>query len=268
VGKSISVTTKRKAYIPAEKVLEEFNKIYPALKNNIDVITLTGAGEPTLNSDLVTIISEIKKVADHPLALLTNSTLMMDSDVVEVLLMCDIVVPSLDAVTQDVFARVDKPASELKIDDIINAITDFSHKFSGKLYLELLLVKGVNDGIEDLRKFAEVAKKIRYTKVQLGTVFRPPAWEGTKRLTDDELYEAYKFLAKEGLDVEPVKATERQNIRTDVPEQLLNMLRMRPVTMGDIISATGLSEDEVRSFLKAADTIERVHDGEIYYTLR
>jgi wyosine [tRNA(Phe)-imidazoG37] synthetase (radical SAM superfamily) len=192
---------------------------------------------------------------------------MADPDVADALLMCDIVVASIDAATQSVFEAVDKPATDLKIDEIINAVADFSYKFTGTLYLELLLVKGVNDSEEDLQKFAEAVKKIRYTKVQLGTVFRPPAWEGTERLTDDELHDAYRFLTEKKLNVEPVRLSERQNIRTDVPEQLIAMLKMRPVTENDIMQATGLSRGEVRDFLATSGAQERVHDGEVYYNL-
>jgi len=268
VGKSTNVTTKRAPYISAEKVLTAFNSVYPELKENIDIITLTGAGEPTLNSDLAAIISGIKKIAVHPVAILTNSTLIGDSGVADALLTSDIVILSLDAVIQSVFEHVDRPAPKMQIDEIINAIMEFSHKFTGKLYLELLLVKDVNDSIEDIQKFADVAKKIRYTKVQLGTVFRPPAWEGAERLTDDELYAVYEFLTAEGLEVAPVKIAEIKSVQKNLPEQLINMLRMRPLTIRDIISSTGLSENEIKRFIAANKVKEKKHDGEIYYSLK
>jgi wyosine [tRNA(Phe)-imidazoG37] synthetase (radical SAM superfamily) len=267
VGQSVKTTIKLGQYISAAEILREFNEIFPALKAQIDVITLTGAGEPTLNSDLPAIIKGIKAITDTPIAILTNSTTLTDPAVAEALLLCDIVVPSLDAATQATFEAVDRPAKGLLISEIINAIATFSHKFTGKLYLELLLVKGVNDSIDDLKAFAEAAKQIKYTTVQLGTVFRPPAWEGTARLTDDELSCAYKILMEEGVIVEPVGKFAKQNNTATPTQQLKDMLKMRPVTLADIVAATAIPEEQVRTLLTELHASEQIHDGAIYYTV-
>ncbi|MDR2884261.1 MAG: radical SAM protein [Deferribacteraceae bacterium] len=265
VGRSAAHTTRIAPYTPAKLILQEFNKVYSSLKDKIDVVTLTGAGEPTLNSELSDIIYGIKETTILPIAILTNSTTLSEPAVAEALLLCDIVVPSLDAVTQSVFEAVDKPAKGIMVDTIINAIADFSHKFTGKLFLELLLVKGVNDSEGDLKAFAQAAKRIKYTTVQLGTVFRPPAWEGTARLTDEELHHAYELLVAEGLTVEPVGVFAKKNDKTDSLNELKAMLKLRPVTINDIIATTGMSRDEVESFLQEINAQKQLYDGEIYY---
>ncbi len=273
VCKTNALTLKRAPYIPADRILAEFRAKYPLLKDRVDVVTITGAGEPTLNSQLKEIVSGIKAVSEHPVGILTNSTMLSDSNVAEALLPLDIVVPSLDAVTQSVFEAADRPAPGLEISKIIESLVSFSHKFKGKLYLEILLVKGVNDSPGELLKFAETAKRIRHDKIQLGTVFRPPAWEGTERLPEKELEDAYLLLSKQGLNVEPVGAfSGRIAIKTmpDMKKQLVeSLLRMRPSTIHDISAGMGISVEEAGNIISTIDFVQtQDYDGETYYSIR
>lgn len=273
VSKTNALTLKRAPYISADKVLTEFRERYPIFKEMTDVITITGMGEPTLNSCLKEIIAGIKEVSEHPVALLTNSTTLADGDVAEALLPLDIIVPSLDAVTQEIFETVDRPAPGLKINKIVESLISFSHRFKGKLYLELLLVKGVNDSRDALLKFAATAKLVRYEKIQIGTVFRPPAWESAERLSESELENARLFLCVQGLNAE-VTGTFNGSISagaiTERKKQLAgSLLSVRPSTVRDISAGMGISEDEVRGIIASLESVQaQIYDGETYYSVR
>ena len=271
VSKTTVCTLKRAPYVPAREVLAEFKAKYPVVRENTDVVTITGLGEPTLNSQLKEIIAGIKEVSEHPVALLTNSTTLADKEVVQALLPLDIIVPSLDAVSQDIFESVDKPITGLRITEIIESLVSFSHKFGGRLYLEALLVKGVNDSRDELVKFAETAKRIRHDKVQIGTVFRPPAGEGVKSLSKDELEEARLILEGRGLNAEITGLFSADSAAKaaslTVKEYVEALLLARPVTISDIATGTGISEEDAKRLIALIDSVQvRNYNGEVYYS--
>ena len=118
VGKTTSCITKRQRFYNPDDIISELKIHYESLKNGLDVITVTGAGEPTLCTDMGYIIDEIKKFSELPVAVLTNSTLFTDQSVQNELMNADIVVPSIDAATQEAFKKVCAPETSLKIDEI------------------------------------------------------------------------------------------------------------------------------------------------------
>ncbi|MGA1862812.1 radical SAM protein [Deferribacter thermophilus] len=236
VGKTTEFEIERKRFFNPDELLSEFKIVYERKKDIIDVVTFTGAGEPTLNIDLAYLANEVKKIIDKPLAILTNGTLLFREDVRNELLNFDIVVPSVDAVSESIFKRVNRPHSELNIEKIIDGLKEFSRIFKGKLFIEILLVKGVNDNEVELKKIANVLKNINYTKVQLNTVFRPPAYKGFDGLNEKELLEKALFLAKEGVKVETVGAYLKSlsNKEEYIVEDLIDLLSMRPCTVNDL----------------------------------
>jgi wyosine [tRNA(Phe)-imidazoG37] synthetase (radical SAM superfamily) len=270
VGPTTALTIKRAPYIKADAVLAAFDESYPLVSAGLDVVTVTGAGEPTLNSELALILEGLKKRTELPIAILTNSTLLTNPEVAETLSGFDIVVPSLDAVLTYDFERVDKPAKGLDIAAISSALADFSHKYQGKLFLELLLVKGMNDSPAALKAFAEAAKRIKYNKIQVGTVFRPPAWEADA-LSGQDLTAACEFLAALGLDVAPVgEFTGHATVNTadGAERQLLRaLLKMRPVTVKDVADALSITLEEAEKLVKMEGVASRLHEGELYYGL-
>lgn len=178
LSKTTQFTLERKEYIKAKNILielKQFLKDYPDIKK-IDYITLSGSGEPLLNSAIKEIISGIKKLTDIPVALITNSVLLTDKKVRKEILDLDLIVPSLDAITQDVFEKIDRPMkSNIKIQDIVDALIVFRKEFKGKIWLEVMLVKDLNDKLKYIKEFKEVIKKIAPDKIQLNIASRPPS---------------------------------------------------------------------------------------------
>lgn len=170
-------TLERKEYVKAEVIVSEiaqFLKEHPDHKK-IDYITFSGSGEPLLNSRIKSIIDGIKKLTNIAVALITNSILLHDKRVRKDILNADLILPSLDAVTQDIFQKIDRPIdSRIKIEDIINGLIELRQEFKGRIWLETMLVKDINDGIEYAKKFKEIADKIKPDKIQLNIPSRPP----------------------------------------------------------------------------------------------
>lgn len=269
VGKTNKLTTKRDHYINVDEMLKEFQKTYEHFKNHIDVVTITGAGEPTLNLDLHLIIKEIKKQIIHPLAILTNSTNIDKEDVQSALRDLDIIVPSVDAITIDTFEKINRPHKKLNWNIILDALKNFSHYYNGTMLVEILFVKGVNDSKDELTKLANYIRELKYTKVQLNTVFRPPAYSNTYPLNTKELLDIAIFFKKMGINVEPVGNYIKDlppNSHINIKDTISTLLKLRPCTKEELKLLFSLSDNEVDKILNDIENIEKsFYNNQIYY---
>jgi wyosine [tRNA(Phe)-imidazoG37] synthetase (radical SAM superfamily) len=276
VGKTQTHVVTRAAYSSADKILAEFKECYRRAENRMDVITVTGYGEPTLNTEFEAVLDGIKEVARHPVILLTNASTIHIPQVVQALKKFDIVVPSIDAVIEEKFKSVDKPHPSVDIKKIKEALIEFSRDYEGKLLIELLLVKGVNDSEEDLKAFAEYIKKVNYFQIHLMTVFRPPSYPGVLRLSDEELAEKYVLLSSCGVEravIPGISCSAADNYNLELSEEdICKALRMRPMSVADL--AEGLAIDPTLAEVMVDDLFVRglltssQYENEIYYSLR
>lgn len=272
VGKTTLLTSEQSYFFDTDKIVTEFKQEYAKLKSSVDVITFTGSGEPTLNKNLFPTAIEIKNIAKHPLVLLTNSSTISDSHIQSQLMVFDIIIASIDAATQSVFEKINLPETSLKIAEINNSLIKFSHKFKGKLFLEILLVKDINDTLEELDAISDIVRDCNYDSVQLNTVFRPPAYENTQALSLSELIDVYLYLKDKGIKVEPTanfisKTTDRP--RDNLNERILSLLKMRPCTISDLVTIFDISVTEasvITDFLVSEKLIRPTeHSGNIFY---
>jgi len=194
ITKTNNKTIERKEYINADKILLELTDYLNSGKKTPDYITFSGSGEPTLNSKLGYIIKKIKKITDIPVAVITNSSIINRKDVRDELINADLIIPSLDAVTDSVFKKIDLPHKDIKINDIIKGLIELRKEYEGQIWLEVLVLKNYNDSIEEIKKIAEVAKKIKPNKIQINTLDRAPAYSGAQRVDDNKLNEFKKIF--------------------------------------------------------------------------
>ena len=268
LGRTINKTIQRKEYIAADDVLREIEEVLREGKR-IDYITFSGSGEPTLNSEIRRMISRIKELTSIPLAILTNGTLLYRPRIREDLMEADLVIPSLDTVTQEIFEMVNRPHPSLKIEKVIAGIDSFSQQFNGKVWLEIMVVKGINDSLEEIEKAAQVIKQMNLEKIQLNTVVRPPAEEFARPLTREDLNNIKTVLGKKCEIIAEFKRATQKAYKRDVEKRILSMVKRRPVTLVDISHSLGLHRNEI---IKYVETLEKnhqvkteVHSGERYY---
>lgn len=268
LGRTINKTIQRKEYIAADDISREIEEVLREGKR-IDYITFSGSGEPTLNSEIRRMISRIKELTSIPLAILTNGTLLYRPRIREDLMEADLVIPSLDTVTQEIFEMVNRPHPSLKIEKVITGIDSFSQEFNGKVWLEIMVVKGINDSLEEIEKAAQVIKQMNLEKIQLNTVVRPPAEEFARPLTADDLNNIKTVLGKKCEIIAEFKRATQKAYKRDVEKRILSMVKRRPVTLVDISHSLGLHRNEI---IKYVETLEKkhqiktkVHSGERYY---
>ncbi|MBU0632960.1 radical SAM protein [bacterium] len=203
--------------------------------NNIDVITLTANGEPTLYPYLSELIDEIAKIkGEREILILTNSAALIDEKVFQTLLKLDQVKLSLDAVTPEVFKKIDRPHKGIEIDILTCKVQEFSQEFAGKLYIEILFVYGLNDTKEEVQAINEVLKTLSHVeRIDIGTIDRPPAYP-VQGISYTELYEiAQMFDAS--LPIHIASRTHAEScVSSYTDEKIINTLDKRPLTLEDI----------------------------------
>lgn len=251
VGKTTKLTTERKEYVLFKKVSEELKDYF---KNNPDpdYITFSGSGEPTLNSKLGDIIKLIKELRPNiPIAVLTNGTLLHNKQVREELLLADTVLPSLDAATDKVFEKLNRPAKDLTVKKHITGLMDFAKEFKGNLHLEVFILPEYNTNTEELNAMIDIIREINPQSVQLNTLDRPGTVSNLKPASLEQLN---AFLEK--LDLEQAKiisaiAKRKQNkaYRSDTEAVILETISRRPCTLQDLKDILNIHVNEINKYL-------------------
>jgi len=204
IGKTKCLTDKREVFVKTEDIITEFKNLSPL---EIDYITFSGTGEPTLAKNLGEMIKEIKKIKKQntKIAVLTNSALLNDETVREDLSSADFLAAKLDAPRQDIFQLVNKPIEGLKIKSTIEAIKKFKNYFTGKFALQIMFMPENKKFAKELGK---IAREIAPDEVQLNTPLRP---QRIKPLTRDEMRDIKQYF--DGLNIVSVYEAERREVK-------------------------------------------------------
>jgi len=269
LGPTARKTIYRKEYFSPSEILSQIKKKLSS-GQHIDYITFSGSGEPTLNTAIGKLIKEIKKITPIPVAILTNGTLLTQKSVREALMAADLVVPSMDAANQKTFAKVNRPHPSLKIDEIIEALKEFRQEFKGSIWLEIMLVKGVNDSLSHLKKLKEAVGSIKPEDGQLHT--RPTrgiSEKSAQLLSLIELGKIKKFFADSCEIIAEFDRKEKMPSSEDLEGAILSLVQRRPVTLTDISTSLGARKNEIKkclNFLLEQGKIGHViHKGLKYY---
>ena len=215
-------------------VEEIINALKEHLDENIDVITLTANGEPTLYPHLSCLIDEINKIKSSTQTLiLTNSATLVHQDIFDNLLKLDQVKLSLDAISPDIFKKIDRPHESIKITEVVQKVKEFSKVYKGKLFIEILFVYGLNDTKEEIQKLNEALLDIHALRIDLGTIDRPPAYP-VVGISYKELFDISKmFDASLPIHIASRIHAEANNTSYS-DEEILNTLDKRPLTIDDL----------------------------------
>ena len=248
LGRTSNKTIERRDYVPVEVVLAELrDKLAEGLE--ADFITISGSGEPMLNSRLGELIDGIKKITDIPVAILTNGTLLHRQDVRADCARADVVMPSLDAGDEQTFQKINRPHKDISIEKLISGLRTFRNEFAGQIWLEVFFVEGLNTDAEQIAKIKDAIERIRPDKVQLNTAVRPTAEAGIKRLDAEKLQAIATRLgdkAEVAADFSPGRCGKHIESKA---EDVLSMLKRRPCSLNDICSGLGIHRNEALKYV-------------------
>ncbi|MGD9976222.1 MAG: radical SAM protein, partial [Desulfatirhabdiaceae bacterium] len=266
LGRTQQKTLERKAYVPTTDVIAEINH-WLQTDGNADYLTLSGSGEPTLNTEFGRVLAFLR---DQPIpsALLTNGTLLHLPDVQESAALAQVVKVSLSAWDQKSFEWVNRPHPQLAFESFFDGLKQFREGYDGQLWLEVFLLSGINAMARDVEKIALLARQLKPDRIHLNTIARPPA-ENFAAAVSMKQMEALAGLFDPPARIAAVFSSERSKTIKANEETILAMLRRRPCTIKHIQTAFGMHINEVSKYLGVLMKKEEINadskNQEVYY---
>lgn len=317
VGATDVHTCERAPYVPAGVLLEELARWRDAEAAShggtpdnrpramlVDHVTLGGSGEPCLNSDLARIIAGCRDILPGvPVAVLTNSTLLHRDDVRADLAGADVVLPSLDSLVESEFRALNRPCKGVTARGVADGLLGFARGFGGRIWLEVLLARGINDTAENLALLRDYVRQLAPHRVDVTTLSRPgaspralPVDRDVLARWSDELNAAAGCSGHTAADhlratalpddgarhAQDARQPERPDTVAnpdDLQEAVLRSIARRPQTAPQLAKALGAPLDAVRKALAglaargacapvAETALPRDTDGEIFHAGR
>ena len=271
LGRTTNKTIQRDVYLPAELIIREVKDFLAQLESPVDYITFSGSGEPTLHSQIGPIIGEIKEMTSIPLAVITNGCLLFMDEVKRDLSEADLVIPSLDAVSKTVHETINRPEESLEIDRVIQGLVDFRERFRGQVWIEILFCRGINDDPSEIAKMKEVLERIDPNRIQLNTVYRPPAEDFASPLTEERLIEIKEVFGGKASVITPYRGNRSIGGKGEVEAHIIDALKRRPLTADDMSEILGLHPQEIvkhlKGLLNGKKVRHRLHGHKIFYEI-
>ena len=233
---------------------------------DIEVITVTANGEPTLYPHLDELMQKIDVIKGNTKTLiLSNSATLMDEKVFNTLLRFNQVKLSLDAVSNDIFKKIDRPAHSIEIEDIKKSIIHFSKQYNGELFIEILFVKGLNDTVDEIAALNSVLHHIDAARIDIGTIDRPPAYP-----IDGLDYEELHLIATRFDASLPIHIASRHQTAPSTSSytdsEIINTLDKRPLTLEDMkLLFDKETMQRVRNLETDSKIIQNGRSGVIFY---
>ena len=266
LGKTDNKTPERKEWVPLAEVL---GQIRENLKHQPDYITLSGSGEPTLYSKLGQLLRGIKQMTDIPVAVLTNGSLLWQPQVRSELQQADLVMPSLDAGSIQKFRYVNRPCDGIEFEKMVQGLIQFREEYSGKYWLEVLIMAGITTPESEIRKMAEYIKQIRPDRVLVNTVARPPVEEYAEPVPERQLKALALQLSENAEVIADYTGVHQKKEFTAQRSDVLEMLHRRPCTVEDISSGLEIHRNEavkyIEELLHRGLIKKRIQNRQTYY---
>ncbi len=258
LGKTTSKPTEIKKYRNIN--FEDFKAgLLQALKNaeKTDYITFAGSGEPTLSSDLKALLSITKEITNIPVVVLTNGSGFINDNVIEAVMPADIVKISLDAADEATFYRINKPHESISFDAFVAGIKKFFKIYTGKIFIEIMLLKNINDNEESLKNFQKLFAEIpcfykKVKKVHLNNPLRLPEAYSLFKSSEEQMEKFMKLLPDKTEIIKISKSHGKavnQLYEKDLLIKIQEIIKRRPSTSVDISRSLDININEAIKLL-------------------
>ena len=246
-GKTSFLTDVVSEYVPTDAVINELDD-FLAASPKLHSLTFSGSGEPTLHSGIGKIILHLKNnYPQYRVTVLTNGTLLWREDVRNSLLKADCVIPSLDAVSDDVFSKLLRPAEGITAGLLCEGILKFANEYKGMLLIEIFILPGFNDSKSELEKIKDICIKAAPAAVQLNSLDRPGSEKWINRLSVEKLLEIKSFFAPLNVTIPSREALETHD--GSAFSVLKETIARRPCTAEELAASIGAGVDSVKKEL-------------------
>ncbi len=241
-------------------------------KENIDYLSFVPDGEPTLDVNLGREI-DLLKALGIKIAVISNASLISDKAVRDDLIKADWVSLKVDAVTEKYWRKIDRPHGSLKLIDILEGIKAFSNTFKGKLVTETMLVKGINDGQNEISKIASFLAELKLDKAYIAIPIRPPAEKWVKPSCERNINMAYQIFSETLDEVEYLIGYEGNAFAStgDAEDDLLSITAVHPMreeAVHEFLLKSNVGYNLIEKLLDEGKLIETEYQGRKFYTRR
>ncbi|RLG02605.1 MAG: radical SAM protein [Thaumarchaeota archaeon] len=274
VGRTNVMTIKRKRFYSPQLVYREVKKrVEDILKKEckIDYITFVPDGEPTLDINLGVEI-ELLKSLNIPIAVLTNASLMWREDVRMDLLKADLVSIKIDAVSEELWKRINRPHPSLKLDEILDGILEFSREFKGVIITETMLINGFKYE-KEAKEIADFISKLKLAKAYIAIPTRPPAESWVRPAKEEVINTVFQEFKKIiGDRVELLIGFEGVDFgyTGDIVKDLLSVISVHPMrrdAVEELLRRNGASWSVIEELIRRG-VIKEVKYGDYKYYIR
>ncbi|MFH1633527.1 MAG: radical SAM protein [Chloroflexota bacterium] len=252
LGRTRPVTNERREYIPRDDILAELKQALNSHQpSEIDWITFVGSGEPTLHSGIGWLIREIKAITELPVAVITNGASLYLPEVQADLMNADAVLPSLDAGNSESYRRINRPHPEATFERLLDGLAAFERRYQGKLWIEVMLMKGINDTEPALREIASALQRIQPDEVHIILPTRPPVETWVQPSDEEGLLRARAILGEITQVVHPASGSFDFSGNENLVDAIVGIITRHP-----------MREDELTTALKqwAPETVAQTLD--------
>ncbi len=247
VARTTCHTVERSSHVDPEVVLGEVRDVLASART-VDAVTFSGTGEPTLSLELGPVLRGLPTLGTFRRVVITNGTLLWRADVRRDLEAAELVIPTLDAVTEATFRAVHRPAPGLSVAQHLDGLERFSAEYRGEIWLEVMLVAGLNDADADLDALAVELGRLRADRVQLNTVVRTPSEQALARpVSASRMLALRDRLAASHPFVEVIGRFEGsgEGVAGFSETDLLDLLERHPSCVDDMAESLSASRDEI-----------------------
>ncbi|MEA1883336.1 MAG: radical SAM protein [Thermotogota bacterium] len=266
LGRTINMTIERENFFKIDDLVVQLEE-YQDKKDEFDVITLVGEGEPTLYSQTGELIRRIKQLFDKPVALITNGSLFFLDEVRKDCMHADIVMPTLDAWDDDSFRTLNRPFKSITFEKMYNGLLEFRREYKGDFYVEIMCVKRITDQGNNMVLLTEKINNLNPDKVFVNTPVRPPAEKWVERCTK-EFVEKLQKQFKTNTDVE-IPDTNLYSHNLDLYQAIIEIIKRHPLDQSGIEKFCKIRHEDSKQIIErlSEDTqVERIkYENKIFY---
>lgn len=267
LGRTKPLVNERKNYFPPQEILAEVRDalINSAAPGRIDWVTFVGSGEPLLHASMGWMLREVKSATNLPVAVITNGSFLYLPEVRTELEVADAVLPTLDAGTAETYRKLNRPHPEATFERLVNGLIEFRAVYRGRLWVEVMLVYGVNDSLQELRALANILAKVRPDAVHINLPTRPPAETWVQPPDNDGLMRAISVFGNIAEVVHPAEGGFDLSLYENIAEAVIGIVARHPMRQDELIrTLSRWSPLDVGIALKELEASGRVQIVERY----
>jgi len=275
VGRTTQLEVDRRLFYDTEEIIRDVRLRTAKAERAgecIDYLTFVPDGEPTLDANLGKAIALLKPL-NVPIGVITNSSMIWREDVRAELQTADWVSFKIDAVTEAIWRRINRPHPALRLASILDGLLKFAERFTGKLVTETLLVSGLNDGEGCARATAGFLAELQPDVAYLAIPTRPPAEKWARRPDEAALNRTYQIFSQKTRRVEYLIGYEGDAFAYtgDIEKDLLSITAVHPMrkeAVEALLARARAPWEVVERLVAQGDLRETNYDGHCFYLRR